>query len=136
MSWKSVLARSCLLSLGLMVLPRASLAEAAEESAANLFVGQIKPILAKYCIDCHGGRKPKGGLDLSGYGDEVAMLRDRKLWGRLVEYVEAGEMPPEGQPQPGEVRHGGRQQAAPQQTATQQAPPPIEVVEDLYENPE
>jgi hypothetical protein len=41
-----------------------------------------------------------------------------------------------GQPQPGEIRHGARQQAAPQQTATQQAPPPVEVVEDLYENPE
>lgn len=40
-----------------------------------------------------------------------------------------------GQPQPSEVRHGSRQQTAPQQTAPQQATAPIEVVEDLYENP-
>jgi hypothetical protein len=35
-----------------------------------------------------------------------------------------------GQPQPGEVRHGARQQTAPQQSTA-----PMEVVEDLYENP-
>jgi hypothetical protein len=41
-----------------------------------------------------------------------------------------------GQPQPGEIRHPELHQTAPQQTAPQQAGSPVEVVEDLYENPD
>ena len=32
--------------------------------------------------------------------DDLSIIKDRKLWGRLAEYVEAGDMPPEGRPQP------------------------------------
>ena len=35
--------------------------------------------------------------------DDLSIIKDRKLWGRLAEYVEAGDMPPEGRPQPTEA---------------------------------
>ena len=66
----------------------------------NSLEQQITPLLAKYCVDCHGGAKPKAGLNLAKVADEGSILKDRKLWGRLVDYVEAGEMPPEGREQP------------------------------------
>ncbi len=34
------------------------------------------------------------------FADETSVLKDRKLWARVAEYVEGGDMPPEGKPQP------------------------------------
>src|SRR5262245_52489932 len=31
------------------------------------FAKDIKPFLSKYCLECHQGTKPKGGLDVSTY---------------------------------------------------------------------
>src|SRR4051812_23235812 len=111
MHWKSVLPLFCLVPFSLLTLPRSSRAEPVPgkgdkpqgKSSAILFAGQIKPLLAKYCFDCHGESKPKADLNLKSVADETAILKDRKLWGRLVEYVEAGEMPPEDRPQPTEA---------------------------------
>ena len=58
------------------------------------------PFLAKYCLGCHGSEKPKGDLNLASFKDEESVLRGRKLWLRLQEYVESGDMPPEGKPKP------------------------------------
>ena len=30
------------------------------------FVGVVQPVLDRYCVDCHGGDEPKGGVDLTG----------------------------------------------------------------------
>ena len=30
------------------------------------FVTQVQPVLDRYCVDCHGGINPDGGIDLSG----------------------------------------------------------------------
>ena len=58
------------------------------------------PFLATYCVGCHGAEKPKGELNLATYKDEESVLRARKLWIRVQEYVEGGDMPPEGKPKP------------------------------------
>src|ERR1019366_7206954 len=61
----------------------------------------IAPLLIERCVDCHGGAKPKGGLDLtkksavfkggkSGPGVVAKNLDQSQLWQR----VQAGEMPP------------------------------------------
>ena len=60
----------------------------------------ISPFLTKHCTGCHGGSKPKADLNLTAFADEAAVLRARKVWARVKEYVEAGDMPPEGKPQP------------------------------------
>ncbi len=78
----------------------AGVSKSAGVSPAELVSGQVKPLLAKYCFDCHSGLKTKGGLDLTKVADDLSMIKDRKLWGRLAEYVEAGDMPPEGRPRP------------------------------------
>ncbi len=64
------------------------------------FDAEVAPILADRCIDCHGGLKPKGGLDLTRkatafagkHGPAIVPTKsaESSLWQR----VEAGEMPP------------------------------------------
>jgi mono/diheme cytochrome c family protein len=62
---------------------------------------QIVPLLNRYCVKCHGPDEVKGNVDLARYGDVEAVRRDRKTWEKVVENVEAGIMPPEGD-MPGE----------------------------------
>src|SRR4051794_18162543 len=61
--------------------------EASGEKAGAVvsFPEQVKPWLARYCVDCHGGAKPKGDLNLAAVNDPSAIARDRKLWKRLAE---------------------------------------------------
>ncbi|MFO0911222.1 MAG: DUF1587 domain-containing protein, partial [Isosphaeraceae bacterium] len=61
------------------------------------------PFLTKYCNACHTGAKPKADLNLTNYSDTESVLRGRKVWVRIKEAVEAGDMPPEGKPQPSEA---------------------------------
>lgn len=41
--------------------------EPASADTPPSFAKDIKPFLAKYCIECHQGAKPKGGIDLTTY---------------------------------------------------------------------
>ncbi len=60
----------------------------------------ISPFLTRYCTACHSGPKPKADLDFGSFPDEASLLRNRKLWARVKDYVEQGDMPPEDKPQP------------------------------------
>jgi len=64
------------------------------------FGGAVKPLLAKYCLDCHATAKKEGGLDLERFTTVASIRRDVKPWQNLVEQVEAEEMPPREKPQP------------------------------------
>ncbi len=67
------------------------------------FKTQVAPLLAKYCVSCHGGAKVKGDLNLTKYADTASILASRKLWERVLDNVKAHDMPPEGKPRPNET---------------------------------
>jgi hypothetical protein len=69
------------------------------DEASDAFSG-VRPILAKYCFECHGGDKPQADLNLADFKDESAILLGRAQWRRVSEVLHALEMPPEGKPQP------------------------------------
>jgi mono/diheme cytochrome c family protein len=60
----------------------------------------IVPFVEKHCVQCHGEKKPKGDLSLSGFKDDESILKAHKIWLTVVEKVRSGEMPPKGKPQP------------------------------------
>ena len=66
----------------------------------------INPFLVKYCNNCHGGTKPKADLNLTAFRDVSSIVRGRKVWGRIKDSVDSGEMPPEGKPQPSQEEVG------------------------------
>ncbi len=60
-----------------------------------------RAVVEAYCIGCHDGDKPKGGLNLSAVvGDDVA--RHPEAWEKVVRRMRAGQMPPAGKKRPGE----------------------------------
>jgi hypothetical protein len=64
------------------------------------FASRVRPLLDRYCVACHGESRPKAGVALHAAADRSAVAADRRLWQRVVEQVDAGIMPPDGEPMP------------------------------------
>lgn len=68
---------------------------AADEFA---FEKQIAPILHSRCANCHGAETKESDIDFSKFSDGRSAARQRKLWRKAITRIEAGEMPPAGEP--------------------------------------
>lgn len=67
-------------------------------SAAEPFEG----FLAKHCVRCHGPAKVERELRIDQLSRDFKSGADGHLWAEIVERINAGEMPPEEEPQPTE----------------------------------
>jgi mono/diheme cytochrome c family protein len=73
----------------------------AERPPAVAYETHIQPLLARYCVNCHGPAKKKAELDLTKYRDEAAIAGARKTWKKVWDQLQAREMPPQDKkPQP------------------------------------
>ncbi len=70
------------------------------EPAKADFDAAVRPLLTKYCLDCHSTKAKKGSLDLERFAGVADIRKDLKPWQQLIEQIEAGEMPPKEKPQP------------------------------------
>src|SRR5688572_32373343 len=52
----------------------------------------IRPLVEKYCLDCHSTEDRKGELDLERFGAASEVLEHPKVWLRVVEQLGLGEM--------------------------------------------
>ncbi|HEX3133626.1 MAG TPA: DUF1592 domain-containing protein [Planctomycetota bacterium] len=75
---------------------------ALREQVERTYTDQLKPLLATYCVECHGGAKTKGDLDLATMRTGVAAIDARSLWARVRTEVKNGTMPPEKSKQLGD----------------------------------
>lgn len=69
---------------------------------AKQFDDQFRPLLARHCVECHRGDKPKGNLRLDNLKLDLADAATRKHWSVVVARLRAGEMPPKEKPRPPE----------------------------------
>jgi len=69
--------------------------------------GEVAALVKSNCVDCHSGKKPDAGLDLTELKFDLADRHAFATWVRVHDKVAAGEMPPpdEEQPTP-EARRG------------------------------
>ena len=81
-----------LLCLAFGVLPTAA-------AEPGLSFRDVQPWLASHCYRCHGVKQKRGKVDLSVFREEAGVLKQRKLWQRVLIQVETQEMPPATEPQ-------------------------------------
>jgi hypothetical protein len=79
--------------------PNAPAAEPTASSESD-FAQEIRPLLARYCLDCHSTEKPKGDLDLEQFRSLPDIRKHPRIWQGVVEQLHNGEMPPKDKPQP------------------------------------
>jgi hypothetical protein len=80
--------------------PQAAPPEAAPPAGKPAFVDQIAPLVAKYCVNCHGPTRQSAGLALHKFTDDASVLGNRKVWLKVIDQLEAQAMPPEDKKQP------------------------------------
>ena len=67
--------------------------------ALTAFEKDVRPILEHSCLKCHGGEKVKGKVDFSGIKTSAQAGAQLDLWEKVVDVLEAGDMPPENERQ-------------------------------------
>lgn len=95
-----------MLSLVLVFLADATVASAAEvdgqdkESVVSVSEKVLAPFLQQHCVRCHGRKKQNGQVrfDESAWG--IANNDSAQRWQDVLDILNAGDMPPEDEPQP------------------------------------
>ena len=82
-----------------LALPFDSL-DAKPGSEITTFEKQIKPLLNKYCISCHGPEKSKANLRIDELNPDLLSGADGDLWEEVYNQLSIGDMPPEDEEQP------------------------------------
>jgi hypothetical protein len=59
----------------------------------------IVPLLKRYCLNCHSTEEQKGELDLERFSNVRVVRTAPRVWIKVVEMMEDGEMPPKKKPQ-------------------------------------
>ncbi|HWE04565.1 MAG TPA: DUF1592 domain-containing protein [Tepidisphaeraceae bacterium] len=65
------------------------------EDAAVAYRTRVLPVFDAHCAKCHGTEKQKAKINLSGARNLEQLRADRELFFRVLDKIEAGEMPPE-----------------------------------------
>src|SRR5438445_2943089 len=65
--------------------------EPIEQPVERRFADVVQPFLKDYCLSCHGGDKPKAKLDLTAFTSAAAVVKNERVWERVIERLEANE---------------------------------------------
>lgn len=93
---KIALVLRCPFIVGLLVCQTADV-DGAEASWQELFDRQLKPIIAKYCLRCHGSELQEGDLRIDRLNPDLVNGKDAGFWHEVLNQLNEGEMPPEGE---------------------------------------
>ncbi len=75
-------------------------AGAKEPAAALEYQRDVRPLLEKYCYDCHGGGASEGDLELDQFEDLASAIEQPQLWWNVLKNVRSSVMPPASEPRP------------------------------------
>ena len=68
---------------------------------ADAFKTIVKPFISNHCVKCHGGGKVKGKINLKEISAHKELIGKPELIRDLIGVLDAGDMPPENESQPG-----------------------------------
>src|SRR5476651_2392366 len=99
-----LIAHGAVLAAVLSLAPALLAEQAGPATGPVTLKDHIKPVLEKYCFDCHNDKKQKGDVNLLSVVDNPKLEENRKVWEKVAEMVEGGDMPPEKKPQPSDAQ--------------------------------
>lgn len=72
-----------------------SLLAASSIRGEDLFARNATPLLGKYCYECHGEDKQKGGIEVHHLTSTQSALKHHRFLENIARQIESGDMPPE-----------------------------------------
>ncbi len=73
---------------------------AASPAPEDAFARNVRPFLEQHCFACHGESLAKAGLRLDVLPADFAAVDKARLWARVLDRLEVGDMPPKKKTQP------------------------------------
>ncbi|HLJ11351.1 MAG TPA: DUF1592 domain-containing protein [Planctomycetaceae bacterium] len=67
------------------------------------YAGEIRPLIARYCHNCHSAKQAEADIDLASFATLADVRSQPKTWQKVREMLESGQMPPKKARQPGEA---------------------------------
>lgn len=94
---------ACIIA-ALLVL-RASAAPPDEATIARVAAtfDEVRPLVARYCFECHSRDLIEAEIDLAVFADLAAVRRQPRTWQKIGEMLDSGQMPPKGAKQPSDA---------------------------------
>lgn len=90
------------LGIGLLFAPAGVNADGPRSFASlgSDYRRQVRPLLRRFCLECHATAVREGELDLERFATIRDLRADEGVWLKVVEMLDLGEMPPEDAEQP------------------------------------
>jgi len=63
----------------------------------------VRPLLKKYCFDCHTGDEGEAGFALDRFKESTAKTTDRASWQKVLRQIQGRAMPPKDSDQPSDA---------------------------------
>ena len=83
------------LAILLALTPQARAAEPSTlEALGGQYADQVRPLVARYCLECHSTAAKEGELDLERFAKLDDVRSATKVWLKVAEMLDNGEMPP------------------------------------------
>src|SRR5262245_46268370 len=67
------------------------------------YTAEVRPLVVKYCQQCHSSRQAEADLNLASFPTLADVRKHPQAWMKVREMLETGQMPPEEAKQPGEA---------------------------------
>lgn len=98
--WRRALALMGL--MGATVAPSAALAASpvSFDALSARYAGEIRPLMTRFCLKCHSTERQEGDLDLERFAKLDDVRSATKVWLKVAEMLDNGEMPPKKSRQP------------------------------------
>jgi hypothetical protein len=71
-----------------------------DAGAATSYEADVRPVLERYCLNCHNENVASGSLNLAQYTSAAAAQPESAIWVKVREKISARKMPPPGLPAP------------------------------------
>ena len=75
-------------------------AAAQEPNRRDPFQRQVRPLLERYCADCHMNGEAEAGIALDRFENQAAAIQDGRTWLRVRDALQGRIMPPADESQP------------------------------------
>jgi hypothetical protein len=74
--------------------------ESAWDSLDAAYTKEIQPLLRKFCQRCHSGKEAEADVDLKQFATLAAVRKAPRVWQKVHEMLDSGQMPPKDTKQP------------------------------------
>ncbi len=79
---------------GFLAVPASAAEPSAFDALATQYAEETRGLVAKFCLECHSTEKMEGELDLQRFGTLADVRRAKRVWQKVAEMLDNGEMPP------------------------------------------